>query len=414
MAERSARRRPFSSWVKRLASLKTVSFDLHPNGGTSAKRNPGQHASKPKKSTANARNNPYPASCALSGAHRKDHLSISTPASGRTGSLSFIEVGGKSPSADSHKPSTPSTNLETTTKSSKAGSSGGRTGATTGGGGSTFSSPAPSERSLTTTLTTIQSTAPSAMLTNGVNPNFNHAPTTSQNAYTPHHSHGHTNSPSHFSHQFPTNSPPSALPPHLAPHTGGAHPTTYTTATANNLLTDNASILTLASSSKRRRRHSFDTDASVRALAPSSLWGGSRESLPLSVLSGTVGDSTGVAPSTAPALIHRPNAATGTERASVHSATGIAPALGSERNSYYGSRAGDGASVKSSYLGHSRNDSIGGSVASPISPLANSREASAVSAAGGKISRRGSGWGGVGEDEEGEGKEPGKGTGESE
>jgi hypothetical protein len=126
-------------------------------------------------------------------------------------------------------------------------------------------------------------------------------------------------------------------------------------------------------------------------------------------------------------LIHRPNAATGTERASVHSATGIAPTLGSERNSYYGGRAGDGASVKSGYLSHSRNDSIGGSVASPISPLANSREASAVGTAGGKISRRSSGWGEVEEDEEdedevvdgrekdkGEDKEPEKLVGESE
>src|SRR5579862_7520216 len=124
MAERSARRRHFSSWVKRLANLKTASFDLHPNGGTSAKRNPGQHVSKSKKSTTNARNNPYPASCALPGAHKKGHLSISTPASGRTDSYSSVEVDGKSPSANSHKPSTPSTNPETTTKSSKTGSSG--------------------------------------------------------------------------------------------------------------------------------------------------------------------------------------------------------------------------------------------------------------------------------------------------
>ncbi|KAH0533877.1 hypothetical protein FGG08_007501 [Glutinoglossum americanum] len=327
--------------------------------------------------------------------------------SGRTGSLSSIEGGRGSgpPSAGSHNPltlsdrsaaPTLSTNPETTTKSSGAGSSGGRTGATTGGGGSTFSSPAPSERSLTTTLTTIQSTAPSAMLTNGANPNPNSIPTLSQTNYTPHHSQNHSNSPSLFSHQFPVTAPHSALPPHLAPLAGGAHPSTYTAATANNLLTDNASILTLASSSKRRRRHSFDTDASVRALAPSSLWGGSRESLPLSVLSGTVGDSTGVGSSTAPGLIHKPSAATGTERASVYSATGIAPTLGSERNSYYGGRPSDGASVKSGYLGHGRNDSVGGSAVPPASPLIGS---SAVGIAGGKVSRRSSGWGEV---EEGE------------
>jgi hypothetical protein len=99
--------------------------------------------------------------------------------------------------------------------------------------------------------------------------------------------------------------------------------------------------------------------------------------------------------------MHRPSAATGTERASVYSATGIAPTLGSERNSYYGGRAGDGASVKSGYVGHSRNDSVGGSVNSPASPLIGSREtSSAVGTPGGKISRRSSGWGEVEEDEE--------------
>ncbi|KAH0562427.1 hypothetical protein GP486_002879 [Trichoglossum hirsutum] len=408
MVGRSTRRRPFSSWVKRLANLKASSFDSHSSGGASAKRNPAQHASKSKKSSVSARNNPYPASCSLPGGHGNGNVPASTLASGRTDSLSSFEGGRGSgpPSAGSHNPPTLSnkstaptlsTNAETT-KSSKAESSGGRTGATTGGGGgSTFSSPAPSERSLTTTLTTVQSTAPSTMLTNGANPNSNNAPTLSQANYSPHHN---SNSPSHFSHQFPVTSPPSALPPHLAPLAGVAHPSTYSAATANNLLTDNASILTLASSSKRRRRHSFDTDASVRALAPSSLWGGSRESLPLSVLSGTVGDSTGVGPST-PALMHRPSAATGTERASVYSATGIAPTLGSERNSYYGGRAGDGASVKSGYLGHSRNDSVGGSVNPPASPLIGSREmSSAVGTAGGKVSRRSSGWGEVEEDEE--------------
>ncbi|KAL5615322.1 uncharacterized protein BROUX77_001159 [Berkeleyomyces rouxiae] len=141
------------------------------------------------------------------------------------------------------------------------------------GGDSTFSSPAPSVRSLATTLTTIQSLAISA-----AHPTANHHGMHHMNT-------GPTNHTTiTFNQPFPNPSPASALPPHLAPSTPG-HPTTYATATANNLLTDNASILTLASSSKHRRRRSFDTDASVRALAPSSLWGGSRESLPLSVLS---------------------------------------------------------------------------------------------------------------------------------
>lgn len=72
---------------------------------------------------------------------------------------------------------------------------------------------------------------------------------------------------------------------------GFLHPVSYNAATAHGIWTDNASIITLASSSKRNRRRSFDTDASVRALAPSSVFGGSRESLPLSVLSGNF-DST--------------------------------------------------------------------------------------------------------------------------
>lgn len=166
----------------------------------------------------------------------------------------------------------------------------------------------------------------------------------------------------HFSHQFPTSSAPvSAIPGHLAPQgqQSGGHPATYTTATANGILTDNASILTLASSSKRTRRRSMDTDASVRALAPSSLFGGSRESLPLSVLSSNV--------DIGPAALR--------ERASVYSAAGVAPALSSERNSSYNQGAGRGeGSIRSGVFGnreerpmHTREGSIAGSfVGSPL------------------------------------------------
>jgi hypothetical protein len=113
---------------------------------------------------------------------------------------------------------------------------------------------------------------------------------------------------------------------------------TYNSATADGRLTDNASILTLASSSKRRRR-SMDTDASVRALAPSSVFGGSRESLPLSVLSGGQDpsrQSIGGMPGTASA-----------ERASVYSSAGLARELhqASDRNSYI--RTGDAKSLRS-------------------------------------------------------------------
>jgi hypothetical protein len=159
-------------------------------------------------------------------------------------------------------------------------------------------------------------------------------------------------------------------------------------ATANNLLTDNASILTLASSSKRRRRRSMDTDASVRALAPSSLFGGSRESLPLSVLSSNI-DPAAQTP-------HQPRPSVAlNERASIYSATGVAPALPSERNSYYAGKpaAADGGSVKSGLLGHGRNDSISGSiggVAAPSSPLASPRDT--IGPNSGRLSRTNSGW----------------------
>jgi hypothetical protein len=214
-----------------------------------------------------------------------------------------------------------------------------------------------------------------------------------------------------FSHQFPTLS---AIPSHLSPQSASATPTTYTAATANNLLTDNASILTLASSSKRQRRHSLDTNASVRALAPSSLWGGSRESLPLSVLSSNVGDLT--YPPTPG--IGRPTLGGNAERASVYSASGIAaPALSSERNSYYAGKqnagggvgaGAEGGSVKSGLAGHGhghgRSDSVSGSIGGASLTVASPREMSFGAAAavmpGGRMSRRSSGWADVSEEAE--------------
>jgi hypothetical protein len=141
----------------------------------------------------------------------------------------------------------------------------------------------------------------------------------------------------------------------------------------------------------------MDTDASVRALAPSSLFGGSRESLPLSVLSANIESTT--------ATPHQPRPSVGglNERASIYSATGVAPALPSERNSYYAGKqsiAADGSSVKSGLLGHGRNDSISGSIggiAAPGSPLASPREATGNST--GRLSRTNSAWGESGEGE---------------
>jgi hypothetical protein len=202
---------------------------------------------------------------------------------------------------------------------------------------------------MTTTLTTVQSTAPQL-----------------NNAHT-----------AHNSASFYPSQPATAVPAHLAPH---GHPTTYQSATANNVLTDDASILTLASSSKRRRRNSVDTNASVKAIPPASMFGGSRESLPLSVLSGTIIQSSQAdnvslrdvsSSSNATPYPHAASSSSklNNERASLISASGVtAPALASERNSYIGSKYGDAASVRSGLLGagggalHGRNDSISGSI----------------------------------------------------
>lgn len=139
----------------------------------------------------------------------------------------------------------------------------------------------------------------------------------------------------------------------------------------------------------------MDTDASVRALAPSSLFGGSRESLPLSVLSANID------PATVPPTPHQTRASVGglNERASIYSATGVAPALPSERNSYYAGKQSilaDGGSIKSGLLGHGRNDSVSGSIGGvgvpPGSPLASPRDASAQATVG-RLSRNGSTFG---------------------
>ncbi|KAJ4294615.1 hypothetical protein N0V90_008306 [Kalmusia sp. IMI 367209] len=378
--DRQVRKRPFAGFMKRLANLKSSTSDS-PNA--SSKKNQGSAQSKSKK--ASAKNNPYPESGHVNGngngngndnGHNR-HLSFSSPVTPRsTESFTSVEESNEADQhralAKSNKSTAPTvaTNPETIHS--------GRSKADTGfsntlGGNSTFSSPNHSERSLTTTLTTIQSTAPSNALGGG------HAQNT-QVANAP---------PVQFTHQFPTSPPPSAIPPHLAPQQ--SHPHTYQAATANNILTDNASILTLASSSKRRRRNSLDTNASVRALAPSSVWGGSRESLPLSVLSGTA--DTIYSPPTRPGGV---SGFANAERASVYSSSGVAaPALSSERNSYYANKQNtDGVSVRSGLLGHGRTDSINGSIGpNPASPLASPRETSGP----GKISRRSSDWKDAGE-----------------
>ncbi|KAI1400700.1 hypothetical protein F4819DRAFT_460514 [Hypoxylon fuscum] len=381
--ERTGRRRPFSTWVKKLANFKNVGSSAEGSRHSHFKRDAAPKASKKRPSK---NNNPYPQSGRLSAtisAHQSDP-SFTTAHSARLSDPSLARRSNSSggTSADDTAPPTAggmsaaptmSTDHEATHSihaPSHMASSVTGTSRTAGGGldsrrgDSTFSSPAPSVRSLTTTLTTIQSMGPNGAIN------------------IPHHG-GHSSNQGNsqtiqFTQPFPSNSPASAIPPYLAPHSGPGHPTTYNMATANNLLTDNASILTLASSSKRRRRRSMDTDASVRALAPSSLWGGSRESLPLSVLSANVDGSGGRDMST-PGLHQSTSRLAGNERTSIYSTTGITPTLPGERNSLYAgkqSMAGDGASIRSGLLGHGRADSISGSVTAGVgSPLASPREA---------------------------------------
>ncbi|KAF2184402.1 hypothetical protein K469DRAFT_666895 [Zopfia rhizophila CBS 207.26] len=369
--DRHSRKRPFTGWMKRLANLKSSTSDS-PN--TSSKKGHGTSQAKAKKSAA--KNNPYPESGHFRG-NGNGHLSFSSPVSPRSNeSFTSVEEGDSAHHhalAKSNKSTAPTvaTNPETV----HSGRSKAETGnSNTIGGGSTFSSPNHSDRSLTTTLTTIQSSAPSNFL-------GQHAQNTQAASNAP---------PVQFSHQFPTSPPPSAIPAHLVPQ---PHPHSYHAATANNILTDNASILTLASSSKRRRRNSLDTNASVRALAPSSVWGGSRESLPLSVLSGNA--DTIYSPQTRPNVGGFANA----ERASVYSSSGVAaPALSSERNSYYANKQNvDGASIRSGLLGHGRTDSITGSIgATATSPLASPRDLVGP----GRMSRRSLDWKDAGEGSE--------------
>ncbi|ODH21882.1 hypothetical protein ACO22_05603 [Paracoccidioides brasiliensis] len=380
--DRHGRRLPFSNWMKRLANLKNTSVS-HP--GSSNKQNGSPSASKSKKG-ANIKNNPYSLSGNISNLGN-GHLSFSEPpASERPSQLSrsvpsLSESGlDQNASAVGTKSAAPtlSTNADTTLSdaaNSKAGTAittGGALGSQGGGEGSTFSSPAPSVRSLTTTLTTVQSTAPSNQIHGGL---FGHHVSHSASQQTG----------LQFSHQYPI-SPATAVPAHLSPN-----PTTYISATANNLLTDNASVLTLASSSKRRRRNSLDTNASVRALAPSSIFSGSRESLPLSVLSGNMGypgaagEPSNASIANAPGVLNRPNLAN-TERGSIYSYAGAASG---ERSSYQPGRLqlGDTGSVRSANNSHhGRNDSIAGSIVGNV--VGNH----SVSGAPGRVSRRSSGW----------------------
>lgn len=341
------RRRPFSTWVKKLANFKSSSD--------------GERPRRHSKNKHGVKNNPYPESGVVGGARvNNDEESAASFASRQSGSnISLEHQNGRAQGRNGLPPGGRSVagTVETENEGSTMAPDSHGTNSVAGtsrtmgggidsrrGGDSTFSSPAPSVRSLTTTLTTIQSAAPYGQ--NGTS-------TTPNNLQSV-----------QFSQPFPATSPASAIPAHLTP---SGVPNTYQAATANGILTDNASILTLASSSKRHRRRSMDTDASVRALAPSSVWGGSRESLPLSVLSANIDSGM---PNNAPAL-HGSSSRMGADRNSIYSSTGVPPALPGDRNSYYAKQT-DAVSVRSNRLGHSRNESVGTPAANIVlhSPLA--------------------------------------------
>ncbi|KZZ86839.1 hypothetical protein AAP_06178 [Ascosphaera apis ARSEF 7405] len=258
-----------------------------------------------------------------------------------------------------------------------------------GGEGSTFSSPSPSVRSLTTTLTTMQSSntnafggAPGGMgmggnggaAINGNNFGNGNGGGGGGTGASPSHvqSYSFTTQQigSQFAHQFPTTVQQGVTSPQL---------NTYSSATANNLLTDNASVLTLASSSKQpRRRNSLDTNASIRALPPSSMFSNSRESLPLSVLSEMVNSGTAssinqpTTPTTTSVLLENgPGAgvdgtlnsfqstdAASSERLNVYSSTGMTN-LNPDRSSYYRrtTTGADAVSVRSGRGRHVRAES---------------------------------------------------------
>lgn len=332
--------------MKRLANLKSLHSDSSPTVGL---RRPSLPIVPKGKKSSVVQEDLYPFSGRVD-SHTNGNLS--TPLSSQRSRHSSISQSkhSMSISQDPAQPKSRAPTLATTaeTTSSDHAPSGAGTSATAarteGDKNSTFSSPAPSVRSLTTTLTTVQSAAAPLNHAHHHNQALHSAPGTSA---------------SHVSPQ-----PATAVPAHLAPH---SHYNTYHSATVDNRLTDDASILTLASSSKRRRRNSLDTNASIKALAPASMFGGSRESLPLSVLSGTVihpGQTDSASLRDTSGSIH-PNSKLNAERASLISASGVtAPALASERNSYIGSKYGDAASIRSGFLGgvHGRNDSISGSI----------------------------------------------------
>ncbi|KAK4610396.1 hypothetical protein CLAFUW4_13891 [Fulvia fulva] len=427
-ADHPIKKKPFANFIRKLG-IKT-------NDSDKAK-------SKKANGKKSVKNNPYPES-----GHLAVQQQASQPSFGESqqhtysSSFASLPASNGQEHGNSNKSGAPTLATNPETVNSDGGNSRAATN-TTGAGAlssmdgqganSTFSSPNQSDHSLATTLTTIQSQANAAGAPNAASgSNYSHN-NQSQGMGTS------------FSHQYPVSpsansaltGTASAIPRHLT--TDANTPATYNSATANNLLSDNASILTLASSSKRRRR-SMDTDASVRAMAPQSVFGGSRESLPLSVLSGTITSPDAPRQS----YSHGVYGSAAAERASVYSSAGLRENMvspvppGSERNSYYAKQSdakslrsvnnlkddarsitgiyprseldnrslnttGDVASLRSfeanSGFQHARNGSIPGSIGNFTSPPSLLRQASTSGATALSMGRTDSDWR-EGDDEE--------------
>ncbi|CAI4217380.1 unnamed protein product [Parascedosporium putredinis] len=220
--DRTGRRRPFSTWVRKLTNFKASSSG---EGATRHSRlnNPMRMHARHR---SGKKNNPYPESGYVSNNHgagdgsasyttgSPQRTSLYSASTGGSGSETSLERRSLSSSVAGLPPATSgarsvaltvSTDHETS-RSIVAPSHGASSLAGTArgghesrrGDGSTFSSPAPSERSLATTLTTIQSAAIGG----------GHATTTNHASH-----HGTSNSQTiTFNQPFPTTSPASALP----------------------------------------------------------------------------------------------------------------------------------------------------------------------------------------------------------
>ena len=227
--ERTGRRRPFSNWVKKLAGFKHAASasasTSNNNDNNNSNNNHGgrnghhhfrrDHQEKSYRKWSSKNNNPYPQSGRINVSHPVTYSepSLTTAQTGHTSNPSLIQSraslrssgeGGAPPTAGGismaptvstdqeggHSINAPSHMASSVTGTSRTANGGFES---RKGGDSTFSSPAPSVRSLTTTLTTIQSMGPNGALT--VNANVGGQ----------HNSHHHHSSSSHHNANDTTN-----------------------------------------------------------------------------------------------------------------------------------------------------------------------------------------------------------------